>query len=317
MLNPKYKANKKNGGVIPPIRDQRMAYVPIGCQECIECKKQKARGWQIRLQEDIKTHKNGKFVTLTYSTESLKRLATGDPKLKELKGYELDNGIATRSMRLFLERWRKKYKKSVRHWMVTELGTTRTEHLHLHGIIWTNNVEEIENIWQYGHVWTGHRKNGQLQNYVNARTTNYIVKYITKQDEKHPNYKSIVLCSPGIGREYTKTINSQNNKYNEEQTDEAYRTTTGHKIALPTYWRNKIYTEEEREKLWCKKLDKNVRWVCGEKINMENGKDQYYNVLEYHRQRTAKLGYRKPDHIWSKKAYEEQRRALLQKERLK
>ena len=28
---------------IPPIKDERVKYVPIGCQECIECRKQKAR----------------------------------------------------------------------------------------------------------------------------------------------------------------------------------------------------------------------------------------------------------------------------------
>ena len=30
---------------------------------------------------------------------------------------------------------------------------------------------------------------------------------------------------------------------------ETYRTSTGHKIAMPIYWRNKIYNDEEREKL--------------------------------------------------------------------
>ena len=43
MYNPKYKANKKNGGNIPPVIDQRTIYVPIGCGVCIECRKQNHR----------------------------------------------------------------------------------------------------------------------------------------------------------------------------------------------------------------------------------------------------------------------------------
>ena len=53
--NRKYKRNKKNGWSVPPINDQRVRYVPVGCGKCMECRKQKAREWQVRLQEDLKT----------------------------------------------------------------------------------------------------------------------------------------------------------------------------------------------------------------------------------------------------------------------
>ena len=130
MYNPKYKANKKNGGIIPPVSDMRTLYVPVGCGMCIECRKQNARNWQLRLAEDIKEHKNGKFITLTFSNEGFKKIWEDDieyerkiikrknkPKkqrkpLSELKGYDLDNGIATRAVRYFLERWRKEHKKA-------------------------------------------------------------------------------------------------------------------------------------------------------------------------------------------------------------
>ena len=49
--NTKYK---KNRGEIPPIKDQRTVYVPVGCGVCIECKKQNARNWQLRLLEAAK-----------------------------------------------------------------------------------------------------------------------------------------------------------------------------------------------------------------------------------------------------------------------
>ena len=81
IRNKKYTANKKNGGVIPPIPDIRVLQVPVGCGKCIECVKQKGRAWQVRLLEEVKNNKSGKFVTLTFSDESITKLA----KEKSLK----------------------------------------------------------------------------------------------------------------------------------------------------------------------------------------------------------------------------------------
>lgn len=315
--NRKYRATKKNGGVIPAIKDHRTRYVPIGCQTCIECRKQKAREWMARLQEDIKVNKNAKFITLTFSTESIVKLCKEDEKLSTLKGYDLDNGLCVRATRLFLERWRKKYKRSLRHWFVTELGSNQTEHVHIHGIVWTDNLFDVEKLWGYGYVWIGNNVNGKLENYVNARTVNYITKYVTKMDEKHLNYKPIILTSPGIGNSYTKTGDYRSNKFAKLRTNEAYRTSTGHKISLPIYWRNKIYNEDEREQLWVQKLDRMERYVCGEKVSVADNEDTYFNLLHYHRARTKKLGYPDPHFIWSKKSYEESRRRMLQEKRLK
>ena len=203
IKNPKYKANRKNGGNIPPVTDERVKYVPIGCQECIECRKQKAREWQTRMLEDLKDHTNGKFITLTFSNEELQELVKENKELQNLSGYILDNAIAVRAVRLFLERWRKEYKKSLRHWFVTELGHKGTENIHLHGIVWTNKtMDEIRAKWKYGYMWP--RPGSKEKNYVNAKTVNYIIKYVTKVDEDHRYYKSQIMTSPGIGGNYTK-----------------------------------------------------------------------------------------------------------------
>ena len=39
--NRKYTATKKNGGVIPAINDKRTLLVPVGCGNCMECKRKK------------------------------------------------------------------------------------------------------------------------------------------------------------------------------------------------------------------------------------------------------------------------------------
>ncbi|MEM0173380.1 MAG: hypothetical protein QXI16_02620, partial [Sulfolobaceae archaeon] len=203
IINKKYTITKKNGGLVPPIPDERVKYVPVGCGKCIECLKKKAREWKVRLNEEIRHDDTGKFITLTFSDESLIKLEkellekakTIHDKRYNYKSAIHPNIIATRAVRLFLERWRKKFKTSVKHWFITELGSNSTERIHLHGIIFTNqNTETIKNIWQYGNIWIG--------NYVNNKTINYIIKYCTKIDASHKNYVPIILTSKGIGKGY-------------------------------------------------------------------------------------------------------------------
>lgn len=315
IQNRKYTSNKKNGGVVPAVSDERVKLIPVGCGDCIECRKQKARGWQVRLLEDIKTNTNGKFVTLTFSNESILEIHKAiekeckKNKIAMPEGYTLDNAIATKAVRLFNENWRAKHKKALRHWLVTELGHNGTENIHLHGIVWTDKPEEeITARWGYGYTWIG--------DYVNGRTVNYIIKYVTKRDDDHQHYKSIILTSPGIGGNYMRRSDWQMNKYKPTGTVETYRTSTGHKVAMPSYWRNKIYSDEEREKLWIEKLDKAVRYVCGEKIDVSTTEEQYYKILDYHRKRNIRLGYTDGERDWEREVYERERRIILQKQRI-
>lgn len=328
IKNRRYIANKKNGGVIPAVSDKRVLMVPVGCGKCMECRKKKAREWKVRLSEEIRNNKKGLFIALTFSNEHLRKLINGEDtegkkitdKIK-LKGYELDNEIATIAIRRFLERWRKKYKKSIRHWLVTELGGNGTENIHLHGVIWNEEMnketlrDEIESIWKYGYIYP--RKHELKKNSVDEKTINYIIKYVHKTDEKHKEYTSKILCSQGIGRNYIERIDSKRNKYKEnEKTIETYKTRTGHEIALPIYHRNKIYTDEEREQLWLQKLDEQVRYVNGIKIDISKGDEEYYRILESERRKNKKLGYGDDSKNWDKKKYENEKRNLKTLERI-
>lgn len=309
MKNPRYKANGKNGGIIPAVSDIRVLWVPIECGECIECKTGKARDWRTRLTEDIKTYTNAKFLTLTFSTEKYKEHADW---CSTLEGYDLDNRICTRAMHYFRERWRKEFKKSPRHWFVTEIGGKYYENVHLHGFIWTNeNWKTIEKKWDNGFIWKG--------GYVNIRTINYIVKYIFKIDEKHKTYKPIILNSPGIGGDYTKKKSGdwKKNKYIPGNTNETYRTNTGHKVSLPIYWRNKIYSDDEREKLWIEKLDKQQRYVLGQKIDISKTEKDYLEILKDAQAKNKILGYGNGTRDYNMEQEELTRRIILQQTRMK
>lgn len=54
--NRRYKPNKKMGET-PFCDDHRKLYVPVGCGKCIECMKQKALQWKIRLYEELLVQK--------------------------------------------------------------------------------------------------------------------------------------------------------------------------------------------------------------------------------------------------------------------
>ena len=84
---------------------------------------------------------------------------------------------------------------------------------------------------------------------------------------------------------------------------DSYRLPNGAKSALPIYYRNKIYTDEEKEKLWLNKLDKQERYVNGTKINVKNGEELYYKVLKTAQETNKRLGYGDRGKEWDKKEY--------------
>jgi hypothetical protein len=167
--------------------------------------------------------------------------------------------------------------------------------LHLHGIFWGCGIESIiREKWQNGFIFVG--------NYVSQRTINYITKYMLKTDLDHPMFKGKVLCSAGIGSGYEKSINAKNNKFKGEETNETYRLPNGAKTNLPIYYRNKIYSEEEREALFLSKVEKGIVWICGEKCFIDDA-ITYNNLLLYHQGRASRLYHDNPQ-IWEAAKYE-------------
>ena len=123
------------------------------------------------------------------------------------------------------------------------------------------NGEKVTNNWKYGITFTGY--------FVNEKTINYITKYMLKVDEKHPKFRGKVLCSAGIGAGYLKREDAKRHVYIPSKTNESYRMRNGGKLNLPIYYRNKIFTEEEREKLFLDKIKKGIVYVLGIKIDLK------------------------------------------------
>ena len=65
IRNKRFTINKKNGGEIPSVKDERTVNIEIGCGKCHLCRKKRSNGWQTRLIEEIKNkEEKAWFVTI-------------------------------------------------------------------------------------------------------------------------------------------------------------------------------------------------------------------------------------------------------------
>ncbi|AYP28850.1 MAG: putative replication initiation protein [Microviridae sp.] len=273
IMNPKYKPSKKNGGHPPECTDERLRYIPAKCGRCIECRKQKKSEWIMRLSEEVRNDSSCQFVTLTFNDEAFGILRkkmhiwSVEPSNEEL------HQMVTYAVRRFLENIRHETGKSVKHWLITEKGEDFGR-IHLHGIIWGKHLDK----WKWGYTYAG--------KFVNEQTILYITKYMLKIPEKDRSFVGKVFASPGIGRGYL--TKAKRNAFKGEETDQTYITRKGSKIALPQYFRRKLYTDEQREKLWIDAQERGYRYICGEKVSTEN-LEEWENLTEYYQKRAKKL----------------------------
>ena len=138
------------------------------------------------------------------------------------------------------------------------------------------------------------------------KTINYLIKYVHKIDTDHKDYMPIVLCSKGIGSNYTNRGHIKKIHQFDDNTIEFYRLENGTKINLPIYYRNKLWTEEQRENLWLKRLDKDERFIMGIKIanfSSKEGQEQYKRILETAQRTNKLLGFGDLSKEWQKKDY--------------
>lgn len=75
------------------------------------------------------------------------------------------------------------------------------------------------------------------------------------------------------------------------------------------YYRNKIYSDEEKEMLWLNKLNKNERWIMGEKVDISKNENRYFELLKFYQQKNKRLGYGNPDD-WETAGYKRERKLL-------
>ena len=285
ILNPAYSVSKKNPLNDRQPIDERLRYIEVPCGHCPECRYKKKMSWQIRLQEHNKymTEKGykGYFVTLTFTDDSLKKLAHYTHTTDALI-------ICSTAIRLFRDRYRKSAisdLSELHYFLIPELGHQNTERLHLHGIIWLHNQlpeiytdryvkprtagSTLSQIWLYGNIYFGHN--------VSNQAINYITKYITKKDNDHPDFNPNPYHTRYLGDNFLKT--HSNYKYDGSSTITKYRLDNGRLTALPAYYMHKLYTPLEREFLQVHLLDAEYQYIHGIKLHRSQFSDELINTI--------------------------------------
>lgn len=258
--NPRYK---KVGTDKPWLKN-----VTIKCGECIECRQARAREWQQRLDAELRfgDERRPYFVTLTIDDKTAHDYAvnyenmSAEERVSE-KTYAKENDM----MKDLVRKWRNRCEKNgvkKRQWLITEHGEDNSYRIHLHGIIWTDDIEGVKKAWSYGFFDVGE---------IRDSTIGYLVKYIHKIPKFHKNYKSIVLTTPGIGKAYAKLESSKNrHEWKGRKTNYKYVLRNGIKLELCDYFKKKLFKMAELESRRKYIAEDGQRWVKGISYNKWN-----------------------------------------------
>lgn len=195
--------------------------------------------YRFRLLYEVARWQFSVFITLTFSDKYLPKFESNP----------------NRAIRLFLDRVRKRYGKSIRHWFTPEFGEEH-DRIHYHGILFNVSpdgvdYDEFMKLWKYGFIWLG---------WCNAKTVNYIVKYVTKESTNNKKLPRII-SSKGIGENYLTPENIALHK--NEQGLAPYLNVSGYPIALPRFYYDKIFDDDDKISLVRQFMDEPKVWRVG------------------------------------------------------
>lgn len=173
--------------------------------------------WIIRIMNEAHHNVHSWFVTLTYRDADLPINDEGESLLVK------------RDLQLWLKRLRKKF--SVRYYAVGEYGT-KFGRAHYHVILFSNQIithETITSTWQHGHTHVGN---------LTPKSAAYTAKYVFQQKGDYKGRTppfALMSRRPGIG---SSKIPFLPKRY--------YCFVNGHKKRLPRYYKDKMFTREDK-----------------------------------------------------------------------
>lgn len=207
----------------------------VPCGRCNFCLMAKRMDWTIRLLQEAKDCHAQHFLTLTYEDDYLSYSPSGLPHLEK------------RDLQLFFKRLRKENAKhtnaSIRYFAIGEYGE-RTERPHYHAIAFNmhpNTVAKLDQIWGCGHHKLGT---------VTVSSIHYVTGYLLNRYHDYGDRNSpFALQSrhPGIGACYTKTHAAYNKPTDNPEHWRNFTKVNGYTNRLPRYYRDRIFTREERK----------------------------------------------------------------------
>lgn len=219
--------------------NQSERLVPVPCGKCPNCLKRRVASWSFRLEMESLLWEKQYFVTLTYNTEHI--------PITENTFMSLDPTHITK----YLKRLRQDVGK-LRYYLCGEYGT-KNKRPHYHLILFGNsNMTENDIIKNWSHPETKNSYGDVYFGKVEAASIRYTVQYYDKgewrkahaRDDRNPEFSRM---SQGIGKNFL-TENQITHLLENPEKGFIYNK-EGKKIAIPRYYRNRIYDYFGTDKL--------------------------------------------------------------------
>lgn len=210
----------------------------VPCGKCAYCLVNKRSQWMFRIHHEMRTqlHK-GYFITLTYDEKHVARTASGRLSLR------------FRDVQLYLKRLRKE-KYYVKYICVGEYGG-QTGRPHYHVILWTDaSPEALQAQWYNGHIQFGK---------LTMASAMYTLKYIIQPKQKQVDEvdcfgrnvpgieRTRAQFSKGLGLDYLDRATYHYHTFDYDN-PELFSVIDGQRVALPRYYKNKIFTKHQLAK---------------------------------------------------------------------
>lgn len=232
-----YYAKERNvSGKRSLVFDKRASHsgipVEISCQQCIECRIQRAAAGAIRCYHESKSHLVSSFVTLTYSDKFLPS----------------DGGLVHRDFQLFMKRLRVASDFKIKMVMCGEYGET-TNRPHYHALLFGCDFSDrkffkrtkvghqldtsahLDSLWQLGHATVGD---------VTYESSRYVCGYILKKvlgkasaDHYMGRRPEYITWGNGIGASYFSAYGAAN--YAQD-----FVVVDGKRMKIPRYYDTKF-----------------------------------------------------------------------------
>lgn len=211
-------------------------YIPVPCSKCPPCLKRRTSGWSYRLVKEGERSMSALFVTLTYDTTFVPITEKGFMNLDKT------------DVQKFFKRLRKLSNQKLKYYVCGEYGTQKMRP-HYHIILFNANKEMIEKAWKLNNKPLGSIFIGN----VSEASIGYTLKYMTKKGKipLHHNddrQKEFSLMSKRLGDNY---ITPKMIKWHKNDLENRMfvNIQDNKKIAMPRYYKDKIYNEIEKLKI--------------------------------------------------------------------
>lgn len=205
-------------------RPSGYGYLQVPCGKCFECRAARSAAWSFRLEKEDRNSSESHFVTLTYADNYLP-IEDGLPVLDKA------------DLQKFFKRLRKRCSAKVKYYACGEYGGT-TWRPHYHAIIFNASVKAIEDSWQLGGLYFGDVAGASIR-YV----TNYLCKSVDRDLGSRP--KEFAVMSKGLGKCFIESPAVL--AYYTKNVDAHVVREGGVKMAMPRYYKQKLFDDYQRE----------------------------------------------------------------------